>query len=351
MPRPPGFKLSEEWIARAKEIFCLTGLSQEKLAENMGEKYKGCTLDRQIVSKFLNGIPIGRQNFVWLCQELQLNVKEVVAPLTDSRPETKQEQTSVDYERITVRKTVDEDEVEGDRICINQSNPFSDNGKITNPARFFDHEPSLRQLFEELSKGCNISLVGEPEIGKSSLLYMIYLLGKEHLKPCPDGFIYLDLQNIHDENYLFEEICYEVGVPLERKDRLARELRGKRFILCLDEIQVLTDEECFPPRVRSKLRGLSDGGDAPFKLVAASRSPFSQLFPHSDKRSPLDIPPTRVLPFSRKEAEEFLKSRLKPTGIKFSPDEIDTIINLSEGHPAKLQRAAAELFDQYRGMK
>jgi hypothetical protein len=233
----------------------------------------------------------------------------------------------------------------GARISGSEFNPFGITGRITKPVDFFDREELLRLVFEELAKGCNLSLVGEPQIGKSSILGMVYLWGSERLKPPPDGLIYLDLQTIHDENAFFEELCYETGVPTERKNSLVRELRGRRYILCLDEMEVLTDEECFPPRVRSKLRGLSDGADAPFKLVTASRSPLAQLFPDSPKmRSPLDIPPTNVLPFSREVAANFLKHRLKDTGITFTPTDIDNLINHSGGHPATLQRIAADLY-------
>jgi hypothetical protein len=236
----------------------------------------------------------------------------------------------------------------GERISGSEFNPFGITGRITKAADFFDREELLRLVFEELTKGCNLSLVGEPQIGKSSILWMVYQWGAERLKPPPDGIIYLDLQTIHDENAFFEELCYETGVPTERKNSLARELRGRRYILCLDEMEVLTDEECFPPRVRSKLRGLSDGADAPFKLVTASRSSLAQLFPDSPKmRSPLDIPPTNVLPFSREVAENFLKDRLNGTGITFTPAEIDDLLEQSGCYPAKLQRAAADLFNRY----
>lgn len=236
----------------------------------------------------------------------------------------------------------------GALISGSQFNPFGITGRITKATDFFDREELLRLVFEELTKGCNLSLVGEPQIGKSSILWMVYLLGAERLKPSPDGIIYLDLQIIHDENAFFEELCYETGVPTERKNSLVRELRGRRYILCLDEMEVLTDEECFPPRVRSKLRGLSDGANAPFKLVTASRSPLAQLFPDSPKmRSPLDIPPTNVLPFSPEVAENFLKHRLKGTGITFTSTEIDNLLEQTSCHPAKLQGAAAELCNRY----
>jgi hypothetical protein len=68
-------------------------------------------------------------------------------------------------------------------------NPFGRRGRIDNAAEFFGREELLRRIFEELGKRSNLSLIGEREIGKSSLLYMIEHLAHERLHPPPDGFI------------------------------------------------------------------------------------------------------------------------------------------------------------------
>jgi DNA-binding transcriptional MerR regulator len=67
-------------------------------------------------------------------------------------------------------------------------------------------------------------------------------------------------------------------------------------------------------------------------------------------RSPLDIPPTNVLPFSQEVAEIFLMQRLKGTSITFTLAEIDELLDHSGRHPAKLQRAAADLFNRKRDL-
>jgi hypothetical protein len=60
---------------------------------------------------------------------------------------------------------------EGSTITESSSgNPFSDRVRIENPARFFGRTEFLRRLQEDLQKGMSLALVGETQIGKSSIL-------------------------------------------------------------------------------------------------------------------------------------------------------------------------------------
>ena len=92
------------------------------------------------------------------------------------------------------------------------ANPFGDRGCIRDPARFFDRV-ELRRIFEELGKGFSLSLVGETQIGKSSLLAMICLKGPETLQLSPQQICLLDLQGIGDENEFFEAFCEVLALP------------------------------------------------------------------------------------------------------------------------------------------
>jgi hypothetical protein len=233
------------------------------------------------------------------------------------------------------------------RILIN---PFGKVGRITDPADFFGREELLRQIFEELDKGSNRSIVGASQVGKSSLLSMVCALGPDRLKLPPSAFVYLDMQGIHDENDFFEALCDALGIPTCRGSRLVRALRGKRYVVCLDEVEKMTKDR-FTGDERGELRGLADGTDAPLKLLIASRLPLDRLFPDSmGKTSPLAniCPQIEVLPFAPEVARTFILQRLKGTGIVFTSVEIDGLVAQSNGVPAHLQQAAAELFDRYR---
>jgi hypothetical protein len=162
---------------------------------------------------------------------------------------------------------------------LNAPNPFGVTGRITNPADFFDREDLLNRIFNELKKGCSLSLVGESQIGKSSILSMVCVRGPEHLKLADDACVYLDMRSILDTNDFFDALCDKLGItPVCRGYRLARELRlrGKRYILCLDKIDKLAKDR-FTGDEQEELRGLADGPDMPLKLVMASRLPLDQV--------------------------------------------------------------------------
>lgn len=231
-------------------------------------------------------------------------------------------------------------------------NPFGERGRITDPNRFFDREELFRQIFEELNKGVNISLVGESAVGKSSVLAMVCEQGPtaktsqvfENLRGL--SFIYFSMEWIEDEDDFYEALCDELGIESCRGYKLTRALKGKRYVLCLDEIEKMAWEG-FTVKVRSHLRGLADGPDAPLKLVIASRSPLARLFPDSPE---LDSPlagicrQLDVKPFSPDVARKFLLSRLEGTGVSFTEEQINELIDNTEGHPAELQDEAATLY-------
>ncbi|HIK04806.1 MAG TPA: ATP-binding protein [Trichormus sp. M33_DOE_039] len=225
-------------------------------------------------------------------------------------------------------------------------NPFGDVGCITDTSRFFDREELLRQIFEELSKGVNLSLVGESQIGKSSILHRICNSSNLH----ETKYVYLNLQWVDNEDEFYEALCEEaLKIPLCRGFQLTRALSGKRYVLCLDEIEKMTWDG-FTKRVRSQLRGLADGGNAPLKLVIASRTPLAYLFPDAPE---LDSPlagicrSLDVKPFSESVVRAFIHQRLQGTGVIFSEEEIRELFVHSQGHPARLQFAASNLYMRY----
>lgn len=225
-------------------------------------------------------------------------------------------------------------------------NPFGDVGRITDPKRFFDREELLRQIFEELGKGVNLSLVGESQIGKSSALSMICALGPERLSLPSETFVYLSLEVVESEDEFYTALCDALHIAPCRGYSLTRALRGKRYVLCLDEVEKMTWKG-FTARVRSHLRGLADGSDAPLKLIIASRSPLSHLFPDSPA---LDSPLAGIChqldigPFPPDVVRAFLAHRLGGTGMRFRERDIATLLREAGGHPTKLQRAAADLY-------
>ncbi|NJL06744.1 MAG: ATP-binding protein [Chloroflexaceae bacterium] len=231
-------------------------------------------------------------------------------------------------------------------------NPFGRRGRIDDPAEFFGREELLRQIFEELGKGSNLSLIGEREIGKSSLLWMIEHSGPRRLG-LPDGAVLsINMQLIHNDDDFIEELADLLRIEPCRGARLARKLRGKRYILCLDEIEKMQRDR-FSVELREELRGLADGRTAPLTLVVASNVPLAELFPDKlGETSPLAniCSPLTVPPFTPDEARAFLLTRLAGTGVQFADAEIAELLRQSAGgHPARLHAAAVALYRQKQG--
>lgn len=231
------------------------------------------------------------------------------------------------------------------------TNPFNDRGCIHDPDRFFNREPILNELLSGLSRGFNYSLVGDTQIGKSSILWRIcHHIGSQALNLERDNFIYLDMQCIDDTNDFFKALCHELKLEQTyRGFELNRRLKGQRYILCLDEIEKMTVQNKFSGDEQIQLRGLADGINAPFSLVIASRTPLSQLFPDSPERtSPLCniCHEIKVKPFSNQIAHNFIAHRLQDTGVTFTEDQINELIDRSQCHPARLQECAAHLYYQ-----
>jgi transcriptional regulator with XRE-family HTH domain len=229
--------------------------------------------------------------------------------------------------------------------------PFGDEGCIENPDRFFNRQALLNQVFEALKTGCSRSLVGESEIGKSSILSMICHRGPDRLSLPSQAFIRFDMQTFWPPEAFLHALQDALKLKLDLNSPafgfdLQRQLNGRRYFLCLDEIEAFTD---FPDYIPRLLRGLADGSRKPFTLVTASRSPLSQLFPDTPtKTSPLTgiCQQIDVTPFDEQEAREFLQRRLQGTGITFTENEIAALVTQSGGHPARLQKKAALLYRQ-----
>ena len=234
---------------------------------------------------------------------------------------------------------------------LSQENPFGDRGCIRDPARFFNRERELAEIFDELRKGSSLSLVGEAQVGKSSLLAMIAARGPRELQRDAADFITIDMQVIRNEEEFFDALCEKLGLGLTvRGLALDRALRGRQVVVCLDEIEKMTNRQCFSGEERTELRGHANGPDTPLTLVIASRSPLDMLFEDNPlTTSPLaDLcrPYRRIGAFSQATSEAFLLHRLQGNAVAFSSRQRQMLHEQSGGHPGQLQAAAAALYNQ-----
>jgi hypothetical protein len=220
------------------------------------------------------------------------------------------------------------------------ANPFGPlGGRIDSPDQFFGREQTLQRIFEVLNSGSSVALIGDRETGKSSLLKAVEVKAKE-LLIVPRQPIYLDLKQVEDEADFYYALCHEAGIPECKGFRLSRDLKPKRLLLLLDEIEKMTWDG-FTDQVRGQLRGLAEGKDAPLRLVIAASRSLDKLFPDSADSNMTSSPSGIFLEETVKAWNEvtiraFIADRLKTTSVRFSEAEIFKIVQASEGKPRKV---------------
>ncbi len=228
------------------------------------------------------------------------------------------------------------------------ANPFGRTGRLNGPPDYLVRQSFTAEIVHELRKGVNLSIVGETQTGKSSLLWYLAQHGPQLLGRDPADFVYLDMQLLGDDHDFFDALCDELGVPPARGYRLSRALRGRNVLLCLDEVEKMTWDG-FTHELRSQLRGLADGPGAPLKLVIASRTPLARLFPDAPGlTSPLAgiCHQFALPPFTLAETEALVDVYLRATGYAFPHDTIEAAWQASGGYAARLQRELKVAFDR-----
>ena len=227
---------------------------------------------------------------------------------------------------------------------LTQPNPLAEKKVIEILNQCTGRDELLRQLFEELDKGSNKSLIGSTRMGKSWLLQQVHQYWKTRIQRQIDGCLLLDMQLIEDGREFFEVLCQEIGIQSSlRKHDINRELKNKRYILCLDEIDMLTDENRFQEADRRFLRALSDGADKPFSLVIASQRPLRELFPDSPTHSsPLaDIcTPIHINQITLEQTRAFIET----CGISINETHLKQLWHDSKGQPKTLLDKVAEIY-------
>ncbi len=223
------------------------------------------------------------------------------------------------------------------------TNPFYAQGRINDPHHFFGRERLLREIKAELTKRASVSVVGDLQMGKSSLLYYLYATRTEWL---PQATVaYFDLQAVLNEEDFCETVLSKLGQPGHTLRELKRALTGRNMVLLFDEMERLAEDD-FNPRLHDLLRSLAQDRD--FAICLATRRPLLDVFP---AQNPGGVSPFHNIftvktlpPFTPPQAEAFLLDRLTPTPLSFTPTEIQHLLSQSQGHPAQLQRLAKALF-------
>ncbi len=226
------------------------------------------------------------------------------------------------------------------------SNPFYTSGRINDPAQFFGRAQLVREIRAELKKRSSVSIVGGSEMGKSSLLYFLYVTRAEGLPGLTVE--YVDLQGVLDEADFCETVLSKLGAQGDSLRQLKKVLENREVILLFDEVERIAEQD-FNPRLHDLLRSLAQE-QGKLAMCLVTQHPLETVFPARTAGgvSPFHNIFTRktIGPFAEAEARAFLASRLESASIAFTPSEIERLLAESQGQPAKLQRLSKALFDE-----
>ena len=153
-------------------------------------------------------------------------------------------------------------------------NPFYTKGRINDPTQFFGRERLVREMRDELSKRNSVSLVGDSQIGKSSLLYYLYATRAEWL---PAVLVeYLDLQRALDEADFCETLLKKLGAEGNTLRQVKQTLEIREVILLLDEVERIAEPD-FSTRLHDLLRSLAQ--EPTFAMCLVTQRPLEEVFP------------------------------------------------------------------------
>ena len=227
-------------------------------------------------------------------------------------------------------------------------NPFNYlNGRIDDPKLVFGRDKEVKRIFELLNIGSSVAVIGEPEIGKSSLLTVIEDQAESKLE-LPRKPIYLNLGEVYDEDDFYFFLCDLIGIPECKGFRLSRELRKHQLLLILDNVEKM-EWDGFTNQIRSQIRALAEGNNAPLRLVIAAERPLNQLFNDSGMVSPFEnvCLEESISSWDEQTIREFIKYHLQNNSISFTEAAITKIISDTKGHPKKVMNLCYQIYNLY----
>lgn len=249
-----------------------------------------------------------------------------------------------------------------------KSNPFYHQGRISDPAQFIGRTAEIGQITHLLRTMQSVSLVGEPRIGKSSLLYYIFRQGK-HLIDEDTTVAYVDFRGVKDEPSFYELCCQAMhdadnGIEFNNaKPVIEYRLRdletaaaNHHVVLCFDRFEEVLKSTTFPRPFFDSLRAFADSDNV--ALLIASEHSLADLANENDPahaKSILTSPFFGIFRridlglFTSTEAEEFISTRFASVDVQVTEVENNRLIRLAGRFPFYLQLACYRLCEMKIG--
>ena len=232
-------------------------------------------------------------------------------------------------------------------------NPFVPlQGAITDSQFLFDRDREVQRVFELLNCGNSVVLIGEKEVGKSSVIKAIEQQAKQKLI-LPRQTIYLNLATVKNEADFYFYFCSQLDIEICKGMALKRAINRKAtpILLLIDEIDKMIWRG-FSQHITHQLRSLAEGKNAPLQLIIATTISLENMFPDLKRASLTSyfmgiFAEESIKVWNKPTAYNFIISRLKNTAVVFTELEIEQLIQQSKGHPQKLMSLCHQTYQQY----
>jgi len=258
-------------------------------------------------------------------------------------------------------------------------NPFL-YGRPVPQSRFVGRGDAVRTVFSRIYNRESTAIVGEPHIGKSSILSYIAdsAIRTEWLRERAGCCVFttIDCHMIPRQfspgdfwGLVLADVPQAVEhAPVIRQWQAAQAGQFSSFqvkrvfdaintvgwcvVLVIDEFDVLVNHPNFTGEFFGTLRSLAISTNA-LSVITASRLPVAEMNRRSVELSPHGSPffnnfaEVRLLPLSPEECRTLIGGALSLTDVVFSDGDYDVIYALSGRHPYLVQIAASALFDAH----
>ena len=237
------------------------------------------------------------------------------------------------------------------------SNPYSYRRPIQDSKDFFGRSLELAQVQEAIDGKACVSFVGEPRSGLTSLL--LHIAGEPFRTRCaaisgPLKFVYVDCTVVGENPLtLLRRLLEQIDTPpgpipnwrmaFGRLVAAVDALLPTRLAVIFDDFECIGRDEAYAD-LTDHLRALSQRSD--MMLVTATHTELKNCCHMKVVSSPFPnmFHVEYLGPFSRPEAEDFIKTTSVRSQIDLCPHQ-ERILSLSGLHPYYLQMACGMYFE------
>lgn len=246
-------------------------------------------------------------------------------------------------------------------------NPYNYTSPISDTQYFYGRTALISKIYSRIGaeRPQSISLVGDPRMGKSSLLwYLAQDTCKTAYLPNPEDYIYFYMPIKSEAQLCFRTFSTDLCDLIIRKikpildiedarpsydllKRIAEELnqRQKKIILLFDDFHLITQNETFPLEFFSFLRSLANNYNLAFVTTShldlqrlcvskdVEESPFFNIFTNLSLKA-----------FETEEALQLIEEPFQKAGWSVNSEKA-LVVEMAGLFPYTLQAACSILFD------